>query len=357
MVELIVLHCRPGFEKECAAEICQLANGAGIPGFARTEPQQGFVVFQPYEPEHARRLYEVLSLDQLVFARQWFVGLPELARLSPSDRVSPIVNPLMELGLRFHDVLIETPDTNDGKSLSKLARKLTPPLRNALSEGGLLRPADSTLPRAHLLLTSGRSVYPGYSLENRSSPWLQGIPRLRLPRGAPSRAVLKLEEALHTFLTAGQRAAWLGEGRTAVDLGAAPGGWTWLLVRQGLQVTAVDNGDLLAELAHSPQVEHLRTDGFTFRPKHPVHWLVCDIVEQPRRVAALIADWFAEGWCERALFNLKLPMKKRYDEVQQCLHLIRERIAGPYTAFQLRAKQLYHDREEVTLFLAPGAHE
>jgi 23S rRNA (cytidine2498-2'-O)-methyltransferase len=77
-----------------------------------------------------------------------------------------------------------------------------------------------------------------------------------------------------------------------------------------------------------------------------VDWLVCDMVEQPRRVADLVAHWLEQGWCRRAIFNLKLPIKKRFDETTRCLAQIR---AG---ARVVRAKQLYHDREEITVFAA-----
>jgi 23S rRNA (cytidine2498-2'-O)-methyltransferase len=60
-----------------------------------------------------------------------------------------------------------------------------------------------------------------------------------------------------------------------------------------------------------------------------------------------MAQWLAEGACRHAVFNLKLPMKKRYDEVQQCFSLVRDALAG---RVELRAKQLYHDREEITVY-------
>jgi 23S rRNA (cytidine2498-2'-O)-methyltransferase len=43
-------------------------------------------------------------------------------------------------------------------------------------------------------------------------------------------------------------------------------------------------------------------------------------------------------------------MKKRYDEVQLCLALLRDRLAQAGRGIDLRARQLYHDREEVTVF-------
>jgi 23S rRNA (cytidine2498-2'-O)-methyltransferase len=78
-----------------------------------------------------------------------------------------------------------------------------------------------------------------------------------------------------------------------------------------------------------------------------VDWLVCDMVEQPQRVTALMGDWLAGGLARNAVFNLKLPMKKRHAMVAACLASLRERL-GPGAL--LRCKQLFHDREEVTVF-------
>ncbi len=174
-----------------------------------------------------------------------------------------------------------------------------------------------------------------------------GIPRLRMPGGAPSRSTLKLAEAIVTFL--GERESdLLRAGMRAVDLGAAPGGWTWQLARRGLRVTAVDNGPLKGEVLDDPLVTHLRTDGLSYLPKRPVEWMVCDIVEQPSRIAALVARWIGEGHARNAIFNLKLPMKKRYDEVRRCETIIVDALAKVRVKHTLVVRQLYHDREEVT---------
>jgi 23S rRNA (cytidine2498-2'-O)-methyltransferase len=63
-----------------------------------------------------------------------------------------------------------------------------------------------------------------------------------------------------------------------------------------------------------------------------------------------MADWLSQGYARRAIFNLKLPMKKRREEVLACRALVEAKLAG--TDYQWRAKQLYHDREEVTVSLA-----
>jgi 23S rRNA (cytidine2498-2'-O)-methyltransferase len=119
-----------------------------------------------------------------------------------------------------------------------------------------------------------------------------------------------------------------------------------------MQVVAVDNGPLKGVVADHPSVKHLRQDGFRYRPKHAVDWLVCDMIEQPGRVAALVADWVASGSASRAFFNLKLPMKKRVEALKEALASIREVLDKKGFKYRLQAKQLYHDREEVTVFLA-----
>jgi 23S rRNA (cytidine2498-2'-O)-methyltransferase len=113
-------------------------------------------------------------------------------------------------------------------------------------------------------------------------------------------SALKLEEAMHALLREDERKQLLQPGMRAADLGAAPGGWTWVLMRHGLRVTAIDNGPLRPHLLDSGLVEHLRADGFAWQPPQPLDWMVCDMVEQPRRVAERMATWLREGWCARA---------------------------------------------------------
>jgi len=75
-------------------------------------------------------------------------------------------------------------------------------------------------------------------------------------------------------------------------------------------------------------------------------------VEQPAKVAALMADWIATGATAKAIFNLKLPMKKRVEALANALDSIRKVLDAKGIRYRLEAKQLYHDREEITVFLA-----
>ena len=159
---------------------------------------------------------------------------------------------------------------------------------------------------------------------------------------------------METLLTDEERAQWLKPGMSAVDLGAAPGGWSFILARRHIHVTAIDNGPLSDTVLATGLVRHLRADGFSWHPPQPVDWMACDMVEQPRRVAARMAEWFANDWCRRAIFNLKLPMKKRYAEVCANLDAFHAQCQAADVPVQTRARQLYHDREEITVLAWTG---
>jgi 23S rRNA (cytidine2498-2'-O)-methyltransferase len=101
----------------------------------------------------------------------------------------------------------------------------------------------------------------------------------------------------------------------------------------------------------SGSINHVRGDAFTFSPEKPVRIMVCDVVEQPSRIAKLAAQWIGRKWCSIAIFNLKLPMKKRYQEIVRCREIISQELHRSGIGYEFRAKHLYHDREEVTGFL------
>jgi 23S rRNA (cytidine2498-2'-O)-methyltransferase len=272
--------------------------------------------------------------------------------------VTPIIEQVMEHlapateNSKFARLIVEPADSDDGKELSRFCTSLSRPLENALRKHALIpksTPKVAWDPTLHVFMLDAGCVYIGISDPENASPWPMGIPRLRFPAGAPSRAALKLEEAFKTFLTPEEEAKLMPEGSTAIDLGAAPGGWTALLVQKGVYVTAVDNASLDPALLRSDQVEHIREDAFKFRPEESVHWLFCDVVDSPSRVAALMANWLDRRLAKHAIFNLKLPMKKRLEEIKMCLaHLERVNL-GKGKRLRLQVKQLYHDRSEVTV--------
>jgi 23S rRNA (cytidine2498-2'-O)-methyltransferase len=331
--------CRPGFEAECAQELSAFAGERGVDGYARTERGRGYV-----ELVATSAVDDADAWRSLVFARAVVRMIGRAERMSRDDRLASLLPLLDRDDARWCDAWVESPDSDSGRELATLCRGLNAALVAALKRAKRIDRASSR--RLHVLMTASDAAIVGDADVASSAPWPGGIPRLRFPRAAPSRSTLKLEEAFLVLLDDDERAKWLAPAMTAVDLGASPGGWTWQLVHRSIRTIAIDNGPMDKALMDSGIVDHRRVDGFRFEPPRAVDWLVCDMVEQPRRIAELVARWLGNGWCRRAMFNLKLPMKKRYDEVQLCFDILRDAVDG----LELRAKQLYHDREEITVF-------
>jgi hypothetical protein len=165
-----------------------------------------------------------------------------------------------------------------------------------------------------------------------------GRHRMRRERAAPSRAAMKLEEAFD----------WLGvdpgRGEDCVDLGAAPGGWTQRLVERGAKVIAVDPANLTPELERHPKVEHIKASAFAWTPEEPVEWLFCDMAWRPLEVAQLLGKWARRRLASVLVANFKLPMNDKNPMLWRIRHVLTE---GGWV--QVKMRQLYHDRDEVTV--------
>ena len=119
--------------------------------------------------------------------------------------------------------------------------------------------------------------------------------------GPPNRAYLKLWEAL---TLARCRPA---PGQRCLDLGAAPGGWTWVLARLGAQVLSIDRAHLAPAVTAWPGVTHRRGDAFRVVAEEvgSVDWIVSDLVAYPGRILAL-AEYWAQARPDAALcFTVK----------------------------------------------------
>jgi 23S rRNA (cytidine2498-2'-O)-methyltransferase len=334
--------CRIGFERECSSELERWFGERGADGYVKFEKLGGQVIWFGQAKQFPKT-------SELIFARQ----VVKLISKTPvyfdnKDRITPILSALE--GQSYSAIYFDNTDTNDGNSMADLFHRLQKPLLSAAGKANILNREASQ--RAHLVFIDGTAAWLGISEPGETLKWPMGIPRLKMPQDAPSRSTLKLAEAFAYFMDKEEQAEWLREGLTAVDLGACPGGWTYQLVKHGLQVVAIDNGAMNEKIMETGQVEHIKADGFVYRPPRPVHWLVCDMVEKPARVAQLMADWLADGDAQRAMFNLKLPMKTRLDEVEYCREIIEERLKQAGKKIErLQFRQLYHDREEVTVYL------
>ena len=173
--------------------------------------------------------------------------------------------------------------------------------------------------------------------------WLGGQRRMADDPAAPSRSYLKVEEAYGIL---GREPV---EGESAVDLGAAPGGWSYSAAQRGARVIAVDNGPLKGGALGHALIEHRREDAFRFRmPAGEVcDWVFCDLVEEPHHVMEnVVRPWLEGGWCRHLVVNLKFG---RVDPLGMLEELRAPEGVLTRCAPGWRVRHLFHDREEVTV--------
>ena len=334
--------CRPGAEDDVLDELRALR-------LSPSSPQPGLVLAGG-TTEKGKRVAPT-ALQGLVFARQGlpvhalFDTLAEDAQVAAKQLADGICRDLKPRPLAVH---VFAADSERGKTLSGRCAALHAALANELSATGYSVSANG--PAAHseggqlvmvcllsveqavagVLLTSvALSLHPG------------GIQRVRRSQEAPSRSASKLSEAL----------AWLGHGpqggESCVDLGAAPGGWSQVLAERGCAVVAVDTGGLAPGL--SRRIQHVRRNAFDYEPEEPADWLCCDMAYRPLEVAGLLARWGRRRWARFLIANIKLPMRQRVAMLGRVREILE---SGGWTG--LRARQLYHDRDEITLFAWRG---
>lgn len=172
------------------------------------------------------------------------------------------------------------------------------------------------------------------------SPFPGGRPFDEQARDAPSSAHRKLDEAL----------AWLGTGPAPVDLvldlGAAPGGWSWACLQRGAEVVAVDRADLNPDVARHPRLTHVRGDAFRFVPERQPSWLICDVIAEPERSLAVAERALAS----RALRGLVVTLKLKRPPQLEVLKKARALARGT-PGFFGRVKNLGANKLEVSLMM------
>lgn len=129
----------------------------------------------------------------------------------------------------------------------------------------------------------------------------------------PNRAYLKLWEALSLL------EEYPKPGQTTMDLGASPGGWSYVLQSFGAQVIAVDKAPLAANIAKKPLIQSLQQSAFALNPNDfkRIDLLVCDIACYPERLYELVQQWLKAGNVQQMICTIKLQGETNFTEIQK----------------------------------------
>lgn len=242
-------------------------------------------------------------------------------------------------------VQVWSPDTDAGNARAGQAAAWKDTLDVTRRERGVVDPVHGWNARESgawlgqvCLVGDGVAVVGAVRAREALSLSAGGRSRMKRSGEAPSRAAMKLDEALEWY------GVEPGKGERCVDLGSAPGGWTRRLVERGAKVWSVDPAKLTADLESHQRVRHVVASAFDFEPEEMVDWLFCDMAWRPLEVAQLLGKWARRRWALHLVANLKLPMKDKLPVVATARGLLE---AGGWRHVQTR--QLYHDREEITV--------
>lgn len=243
----------------------------------------------------------------------------------PFESISQAANLLKNAGIYWYFHPIE--NVRRGKLIQEQLRSL-PSLESSFP---LSKPIPAigcyTLLDRHTLAYSNKRLkkWPSghcYFIEDKVNP--------------PNRAYLKLWEAL-TLLDKLPH-----PNETVFDLGASPGGWTYVMQTLGTKVTAIDKAPLDQKIARLPNVTFLNQSAFALDPTQlntPIDWLLSDVACYPERLYELVLKWVEAKAAKNMILTIKLQGETDFTILDKFKALPNARVL-----------HLLHNKHEVTFF-------
>ncbi len=133
-------------------------------------------------------------------------------------------------------------------------------------------------------------------------------------KNPPNRAYLKLWEAL-SLLEHNPK-----PGETVLDLGASPGGWTYVMQSFGAHVTAIDKAPLAAHIVKLPNITYLKQSAFALDPNDipdKIDWLLSDVACYPERLYELAMKWITANKAKQMILTIKLQGETNFSMIQK----------------------------------------
>ena len=149
----------------------------------------------------------------------------------------------------------------------------------------------------------------------------------------PNRAYLKLWElfTVHNALN--------DKDASVIELGASPGGWTWVLSQRFNKVYSVDRAELDKKIQKISNIEHCIGDAFQVNCDQfkECSWLFSDIICTPAKAYDLIEHWMKNSLIKNYVCTIKFKGSCDFDILEKFLKI--------ENSFVLH---LYQNKNEVT---------
>lgn len=290
-------------------------------GFARQILPNAIEIAQPSISKTAAAIAAEIGrrLDQLPGAWRWHVfSIPQPAFPGAA-------------GLRRCELIQDAVLEQLGKRFRRLAKRVTTESNASFApDESMVQFGLLSVERGYLsVLTPDELVYWKHAV----SSWRGGDFEVHHDRTAPSRACQKLYEVEQRFGLSIKR------GEQCVDLGASPGGWSWVALERGAAVIAVDRSPLREDLMDHPRVQFVKGDAFKFEPPATVDWLLSDIIAFPPRIYEMLALWIEKKWCRRFCVTIKFRGRDDDEWLGKFAHLL----SSTTERFELRRLKVNHN--------------
>lgn len=280
-----------------------------------------------------RELFERLAAHPPVFTRQVIVNVAAVPRSATPALDAHAIAEMRQAAV-FSNLLVCDCAGRCPPELAVLRAALAPMVR---PEQGGAEPL-AVVADAENLYTGTAIVGAGIS---SAPPWPAGRPDFRYDAQLVSRSALKLMEAIDLF-----RIPVVARS-LALDLGAAPGGWSQVLARRGATVIAVDPGELDPRVTALDGVRVFTGTAATFIRHATARFdlIVNDMRLDARESARTMLE--ARSLLQRGgamLMTLKLPERAPTAVMRQALEILHRVYSRPM------ARCLYFNRNEVTVY-------
>ncbi|HEY4759785.1 MAG TPA: SAM-dependent methyltransferase [Thermoguttaceae bacterium] len=346
MADFIFITCQIGAERAVKDEIARRWGGFR---FAYSRP--GFLTFKLPEKH---RLAEDFDL-QSVFARAYAFSLEKVEGQDQTEMAGEAWKLIGRRTVqRIHVWARDTAEAGDhGFEPSITAQAIevhAKLLKKCLRKESLATGADDPLQQAKrgqrimdCVLLEPHEWWIGFHRAGQTATrWPGGMLALRLPKGAVSRAWLKMEEALRWSQLP------IPSGARVAEIGSAPGGSSQALLERGMIVTGIDPAQMTPELLKHEHFRHLRRRSTQVRRREfrKIRWLMADMNVAPHytldAIEAIVLH--PQVSIRGMILTLKLPDWSLAAKVPQYI----ERVKG-WGYNLVRARQLQHNRREICI--------
>ena len=338
MCTKIVFSCQTDFQDISLREILNI--NAGIKFIMWIDGGAGLLEYTGTFAEFSKLIKENrLIFVRHIFPAEYIIPYIEIEKQNQIGELDLIQNFISRMD-KSKNFSVQIRVANDNKlyKFSEIKQKISDYFK---SEGF---PEDKRYPEQIItVFISNDLAYIGFSqaAENLSI-WSGGMRHYAIREDTISRAAFKLMEALEAYPIV------FRENSIALDLGAAPGGWTKVLVENGLRVVAVDPVQLSPVLQANENVEYFNGRAHEYIQKSTkmfdliVNDMSMNIMTSINFILSLKHRLRDKGYI---IITFKLTKHDRLNKIKEGLKILSKKFDVVFI------KQLFHNRSEVTVIL------